>query len=369
MTLLLDTPPDPVPGAAETHWVSIRHLQRAVAYLGAQGLDSAAWLARAGIAPECLHNGDGKIGLGALERLLAIAMQELDVPCLGLDMARSITPASFGVLGHLFQASSNLGDLLASMVRFNGLMSNVGRSRMHLGPGTVTMSWDCLAGGPAFRRVSAEFILGACSAMTRALAPDLPQPVVVRFRHAAQDARTCALLEHHFDCPVHLQQPDNAIVIHASLLKRRLPHGDTELKALLEQHAHALLASRAERPSVLEDTRRQIRLALPRGAPVRHEIARRMGLSESTLHRRLQQEGTTFQAQVDTVRLQLATQTLAQGKAGTGTIAGRLGFSSPQVFARWFRRQAGLTPGQYRQQAGAAPAVAQDVQIDDPALS
>lgn len=358
MIPLQDIPPTPASGAAqthgETHWVSIRHLQRAVAYLGAQGLDGAAWLARAGIAPECLHDGDGKIGLDALERLLDIAAQELDIPCLGLDMARSITPASFGVLGHLFQASSNLGDLLASMVRFNGLMSNIGHSSMHRGPGTVTMSWDCLAGGPAFRRVSAEFILGACSAMTRALAPSLPQPVVVRFRHAAQDARARALLERHFECPVHLQQPDNAIVIHASLLKRRLPHGDAELKALLEQHAHALLASRAQRPSMLEDTRHQIRLALLRGAPARHEIARRMGLSESTLHRRLQQEGTTFQAQVDGVRLQLARQALAQGGIGTGTLAGRLGFSSPQVFARWFRREAGLTPGQYRAQASSS---------------
>ena len=348
-----DPADSPDPERAGTAWISIRHLQRGMVYLASRGADCEAWLERAGLSPACLNDGDGRVSLVAIERLLAIAQEELDEHCLGIEMARSISPASFGVLGHLFQASSTLGDLLSSMVRFNGLMSNVGHSSMRHGPGTVTMSWECLAGGPVFRQVGAEFILGACSAMTRMLAPNLPRPVAVRFQHAAASGPAQAILTRHFDCPVHMRQPDNAIVIPAVLLNTRLPHGDAELKPLLEQRAQALLASRAQRPSLLDETGRHIRLVMARGAPiVRHDIARRLGLSESTLHRRLQDQGTSFQDLVDGVRLQLAVHTLAQGSVSASVVANRLGFSSPQVFTRWFRQQTGLTPGRYREQAG-----------------
>lgn len=343
-------PPDAVP--ADTPWISTRHLQRAVVYLTSRGADHATLLAEAGIVPESLHDGDGRVSLAAAERLLSVAQHQMGEPNLGIEMARSISPASFGVLGYLLQASSTLGDLLSSMVRYNGLLSNVGLSRMDHRPGTVTMSWECLAGGPAFRQVAAEFILGACSVMTRTLAPSLPRPVVVRFRHAAASADAHAALARHFDCPVHMRQADNAVVIAASLLNARLPHGDAELKALLDQRAQSLLASRTRHPSMLDDVGRHIRLFMARGTPiVRQDVARRLGLSESTLHRRLQDHGTSFQDLVDRVRLQLATHTLAQGSVSASTVACRLGFSSPQVFTRWFQRQTGLTPGRYREQA------------------
>lgn len=338
---------------AGTAWVSIRHLQRLVVYMASRGADCEAWLTQAGISPACLGDGDGRVSLAAIERLLAIALQSIEEPSMGIEMARSISPASFGVLGHLFQASSTLGDLMASMVRFNGLMSNVGLSSMQHGPGTVTMSWACLAGGPTFRALAAEFILGACSSMTRTLAPNLRRPIVVRFQHAALNDRAHAVLTRYFECPVHMQQPSNAIVLPASYLSCKLPHGDAELKAVLEQRALSLLASRTQRPSLLSEVQRHIQLVMARGAPiVRQDVAKRLSLSESTLHRRLQDQGTSFQDIVDAVRLQMATHTLAQGSVSASMIANRLGFSSPQVFTRWFRQQTGLTPGSYREQAG-----------------
>lgn len=341
--------PVPVPA----RWVSVRHLQRAVTCLAQRGVDTTALLNQAGLSPSVLDDADGRVDLAALEHLLHVVERDLRIPHLGLELAQSITPAAFGVLGHLFQACGTLQDLLGTMVRFNGLMSNLGHSSMRHGPGTVTMSWSCLAGGEAFAQVAAEFILGACSVMTRTLAPGLPRPVVVRFRHAGPHAQAMERLVQHFDCPVHMQQPDNAIVIPLASLNRRLPYGDIELKALLEQRAQSLLAARQQRTCFADDVRRQISLTMARGSPApRVEVARRLGLSESTLHRRLRDVGQHYQSLVDAVRLQMATQSLAQGCMSTSLTAQRLGFSSPQVFARWFRLHTGLTPGQYREQAG-----------------
>lgn len=343
--LQLDQPVEP--------WISNRHVQRAAAYLAARGFDADAWLAKAKLAPGCLHDGDGWVSLVAVESLVDVAVHQFDEPHFGLSLAHNISPASFGVLGHLFQACSTLGDLLTTMTQFNGLMSNVGRSSMQRGPGTVTMSWACLAGGPLFRAVAAEFILGACCAMARTLAPRLPNPIVVRFQHGAPNAHAQERLAQHFDCPVHMQQPDNAVVLASALMDVRLPHGDAELKALLELRARKLLAARSQlRGSLLDDAKRHIRLLMVRGQPiVRQELAQRLGMSESTFHRRLQDKGTSFQDVVDAVRLQAATHTLAQGSVSASAIANRLGFSSPQVFTRWFQRQTGLTPGRYRDQA------------------
>jgi AraC-like DNA-binding protein len=101
---------------------------------------------------------------------------------------------------------------------------------------------------------------------------------------------------------------------------------------------------------------RHIEQVMVRGAPPsRGIVARRMGYSESTLHRRLQAQGASFQGLVDVQRLNHARQSLANGEASVSMLSQRLGFSSPQVFSRWFRQQTGFSPGQYRDKTVAVP--------------
>jgi AraC-like DNA-binding protein len=76
-------------------------------------------------------------------------------------------------------------------------------------------------------------------------------------------------------------------------------------------------------------------------------IARRVGMSSRTLHRRLSGEGTRFDAIVDTVREEFAKRYLARSSVSATEIAYLIGFQSPPAFFRAFKRWTGRTPKEF----------------------
>ena len=83
-------------------------------------------------------------------------------------------------------------------------------------------------------------------------------------------------------------------------------------------------------------------------------IARGLGLSERTLHRRLRAESTSFADILDATRGELAKSLLPEPEIGIGEIAFLLGYSEPSAFHRFFRRWTGSTPLAYRRAARSA---------------
>lgn len=71
-------------------------------------------------------------------------------------------------------------------------------------------------------------------------------------------------------------------------------------------------------------------------------------MSDRTLHRRLEEHGTTFKDLVDEVRFTAARLYLEDPAMGLSEVAFRLGYSDLRAFARAFKRWAGTTPGEYR---------------------
>jgi len=73
--------------------------------------------------------------------------------------------------------------------------------------------------------------------------------------------------------------------------------------------------------------------------------ARRLGLSERTLRRRLDEEGTSFRERLDHVRRARALELLAH--EDVSAVARRLGFVDARSFQRAFRRWMRVTPAAY----------------------
>lgn len=336
-------------------WVSMRHLQRTLVFLRTAGLDVDDLLRQAGLTQDQIADGDAIVPLAVVEVLLAVFQDRHPDPFLGLHMAESVQPATLGALGFVLQACGTLGDLLDVAVRFNGLMSNFGHTSFTRSPGTVEVRWDCRAGGPLLRRHAAEYILGIFSVLTRLLVPGVPEPISVQFSHArpAEAGVGCMYFD-FFGCPVYFEQPHSSITVPSSMLLLRLPHGDAVLKDMLERHASRLLERRKRVPSFPEDVRRLLKALLLAGTPTKDALAIQMGTSARTLHRHLDNAGTSYREQLDQVRMELACEALLGVQAPVSQLSEQLGFSAPQAFMRWFRQRAGVTPGQYR----AAKAVA-----------
>lgn len=91
-----------------------------------------------------------------------------------------------------------------------------------------------------------------------------------------------------------------------------------------------------------------LRAALPEQRPL-PEVARMLFLSPRTLHRRLEDEGTSFRAIRESLRRDLAVEWLTKSKRPLNRIAADLGFADASAFYRAFAAWTGAGPRDYRQ--------------------
>ena len=115
-------------------------------------------------------------------------------------------------------------------------------------------------------------------------------------------------------------------------------------------------------PGSLERERAQLDLTLAirqmvRATPERPwslpATARRLGLSQATLRRRLAQRGTGLRRLVQQERMLVARTLLGDRRLNVTEVAMRCGYGSPAKFSRQFRQAFGVVPSHYRQGAQA----------------
>ncbi|WP_250658821.1 helix-turn-helix domain-containing protein [Alkalimarinus coralli] len=81
--------------------------------------------------------------------------------------------------------------------------------------------------------------------------------------------------------------------------------------------------------------------------PSLDETANALGVSVSTLKRRLKQEGSSYQEISDRIRYQRAQRMFCSPKHTVSEVAYRLGFSCSASFGHSFKRWSGMSPTEY----------------------
>lgn len=335
-------------------WISARHLQHFVAKGTAAGFPVADLLAESGLSPAQWADADGQIPLQAMETLLSLVSQRYKDPLLGLYLAADIQPATFGVLGYVFQSCATVADMLDVMLRYNGLLSNIGKVDVVFVPGAVELRWACLAGGEALRRQAAEYVLGATVTVMRLLLTEMEDcPRAIHFSHSRPE-KTDRAREYFdfFGCPVYFDCPHSAIILPVNVLKTRLRHGDAFIKNLMEHHARGLLQQRQQGNVLTHDVKHLMEAMILDGIPTKEMLASQLGMSSRSLHRKLQEVGSSYRELLDEVRLKIARQRLLNSQDSLSVIAVQLGFASHQPFLRWFKQTTGKTPGDFRRSEG-----------------
>lgn len=87
---------------------------------------------------------------------------------------------------------------------------------------------------------------------------------------------------------------------------------------------------------------------LPAGECGADDVARRLGVSRRSLQRKLSNEGTTFQKQLNHTRELLAKHYLGTTAMGTDQIAYLLGYLELNSFLRAFNSWCGMSPSEWR---------------------
>jgi AraC-like DNA-binding protein len=303
-------------------------------------------LADVGLAPEAEgatwsgESVDADAYYGLLERVAGP-----DDPGLPFRYGAAIRLDDMGALGLAMKTAPTVGDSLRRLIRYVLVLSDTLEYELLDRPGGRVVA---LTGRPHHRRGMAlanECALAAVvSCVRQSTGTDLA-PEEICFGHAAPpDDR---YHRQYFGCPVTFGSPVDGVRFDDQQLARPTVLADEGLSAYLLAQLDDLRSRKTDR-SLVGAVRGAVADALADGQPSRSQIARRLGVSERTLHRRLAEHGESFQTLATQARRDAAESLLRSDRHNLADVAFLTGFSDQSAFTRAFKRWTGQTPAAYR---------------------
>ncbi|WXL27319.1 AraC family transcriptional regulator [Ectopseudomonas mendocina] len=316
-----------------------------VAALEYDGLDVRSLFAQLGLDYSALSNPDARFPQDAMTRLWQLAVEVSGNPAIGLNMAKVLRPSSFNVVGYALMSSRNLREGIIRLVRYQRIIAE--GADISFVPAVDGYEIRLAVHGdriPAARQ-STEASMAYYVAFCRWVTGKPLRPRYVRLMGAAP--KDLAPYDKVFQCPITFNADHYVLVFETADLEAPLPSANEALAQLHDRFAGDYLA-RFAGSRVTHQVRQVLCRLLPQGEPKRETVSQALLLSERTLQRRLQEEGTSYQQLLDDTRRELAVQYLDQVSLTLLEISYLLGFSDPSNFFRAFRRWFDATPGEYR---------------------
>jgi AraC-like DNA-binding protein len=290
-----------------------------------------------------LDDPDHSASFADLDRLIGVCLRRTKCAHFGLLVGEYINSQSFGVAGRLARNATSVGAALQEFATFFTLHDSGGSLRVAIHEGRVTFGYGIHVPGLAHTDQIYDLAVAAIANLMRELCGTGWRPDAVLLpRTRPADIRP---YRQHFAAPLRFDSVIAAVVFPESHLSRAIADADPLLHRLLFDSAELAIA--AKHPMLHIDVRRTIRLLMGQQCS-RAEVARRLGMHERTLGRRLHASGTTFQRLLDETRLDIARQLLRDTRVQVARVAAALGYRDPTVFTRAFARWTGLTPSRFR---------------------
>lgn len=150
-----------------------------------------------------------------------------------------------------------------------------------------------------------------------------------------------------FDCE------RDELLIDESWLSVRGPYADRYVFGVYSERAETLLKSLESATTIKGQVESALIAILHKGEPGMSEIAGKLGVSRTSLYRKLKAEGVSFEGLLDDLRLDMALHYLGERKVTVNETAYLVGFSDPSAFSRAFKRWTGSSPRAARTAKGA----------------
>lgn len=314
----------------------------------AAGLPRAELARTAGFDLGVLGDRDARVPLSELFSLWESAMRTIRDPGFPLTVATQYAPGDYEIVGFIAMTSEDVEQGLLQVQRFTRLWIDGARWELSREPsGDVELAYELAGSDRLGGRCSVESGLAELVHAARAVTMSDLAPREVRIAHRAPDDAGVAHVR-FFSSKVVWGAPRSAIVFRAEDLRRRLVKADPALRGFLVEQAEARLEAIAGDETWRGRVRREIESLLPSGEPSLADVATRLGSSERTVRRRLDEESTGFRDLVDEVRRERALRLIDDERLTLTDVALLLGFSEPSPLHRAFRRWTGMTPAEYR---------------------
>lgn len=350
----LANPGQPPPSEAGT--VAVAYLNTLIDTARRAGVADEALLAGSGIAADALQHGSARVAVERMLDLFDAAMRLSGDALIGLHMGMQTQPRSFNALGYAAMSCRTLGEAVALIPRYEGVVYDGGTTAVRRTGAHVELCWAAALPEPAAARVRPlnEAIVSGWLSFGRWITGRDAPVSAVRFRHAAPDE--VAGYRAFFGCVPQFGCADNALVFDAALLDVPLILHDDDLRRLMEARAERQIAQLQTLPPLQRQVVAQIRQRLPGGSCTVTDVAGALGLSERSLRRHLQLQGSSFQALLSRVRREQAEVYLRDPALSVLDVALLLGYAEQSAFSAAFRGWVGCSPREYQRRIRAAAA-------------
>ena len=308
-------------------------------YAEQQGLDRIVLLEKSGLTEDTIADPDARVPTRQMVRLWQTLIDELDDPLLGLNVGAGPCVSEFGLVGYAMLYSDTLLDALSRLARYQRILSEAIRFTLNETSDSYVLAWVMQPALMALRHPvesNMHLVMRAARELTGSgispLAVELPTPPPANL----------AEYKKIIGCPISFGCDRAAILWRPEQMQLQTVAADDALVGYLDELAKIAVGPLdSGLDSATTAVRRTLWSLLPSGRPSIWRTASEMGVSVRTLQRRLSDEGSSFSAVLDTLRRDVTTELMADGRQPAADISFLLGYSEPSAFYRAYRRWRG----------------------------
>ncbi len=326
-----------------THSVPIGTLARVVEVLHTQNTDPWPILGRHGVTPATLREPMAPLALPVCARILADAIESSGCPHLSVLVGARANMENAGPLRLLLTSSRTVRDAVEGILRYGRIWyRGIGTAlTVHEGYAGFSVEID---GSFAGREDLLTAYLSANLQLFRMLLGKAWVPTTVHLSRHPPAVLTPYTA--HFGPHVRFGQPRDEFTFAASMLDRHCGAPDEALESSVVRYLSELESHL--RPDFLGQVRYAIRDLMLLGECSATRLASLFAVHRFTLHRHLQDHGTSFALLLEEERQTLAQRLLTSTELPVGDISRILGFKTQAGFNKAFLRWQGVPPGTLR---------------------
>jgi len=316
----------------------------------AEGMDRHVLTHAAGLDDVDLADADARVHVSAQVALWQMLAKAISDSGFGVRMGASFQVREAGLLGYVLVYSATLGAALERLARYSAVLNDaviVTLERGSDGTVAVVQRYPEMGKGLPF---AVDYRLAALLSVCREITGVEMVPTEVDFAYPQH----VSTLEHarFFRCPLRFGMRISRMVFTERDVRLPVRRGDETLARYLSAHAEHTLQSLVVGSSIRERVRSTIWNTLSDGRPTLSRIAPALAMPPRTLQRRLAEEGTSLQHEVEDVRKAMAMALLRDRSIPIDEVAFLLGYPEPSTLFRSFKRWTGSTPQRYRSTLG-----------------
>ena len=335
------------PARPDRAFIPARYYLTLLYLLEERGHDTERLLAPAEISRVALSGEEAFLSLAQVEALVERACRLENTDQLGLMVGERLQLMSHGELSVAALTAQTVAEALDLVVEcFALLMPLFHLELIPLGETIairLSVRWPL---DPEVERFHTAMLSGSLHAQLGLLLKGvIPEGVELDARHPRPEGLPAWVDE--MSVKLGFDQPTYELRIPEALLRVGLPLADRSTHEPARRRCLAALESRPD-PSRQSSAVDRLLRELGPPYPDLDAVSRILGLSSRSLRRKLKEEGTSFRARLEHVRIALAERWLADSSRSITEIALELGYADAANFTRAFRRARGISPSAAR---------------------